>query len=186
MPYLYISAKLAIPYKFPATRVFWPIFGVICCLNHENPSRVAEVRRILVPMKSILDHTRWQSRFAREFDLFWTKICLTSAILNDLNFILLQILVRIFCFLRNSNLSKIVEVRRSLVQKRSNFLLLLCNLLCHLVWSKIDFLGTKIRLTSAILDGFSWFKWHITPNIGQNILVAWNVYGIANLIGIYK
>ena len=41
----------------------------------------------------------------------------------------------------------------------------------HLVWSKIDFLGTKIRLISSILDGFSWFKRHLTSNIGRNILV---------------
>ena len=45
-------------------------------------------------------------------------------------------------------------------------------LLCLLVSPKIDFLLTKVRLTSAILDGFSWFKRHITPNIGQNILVT--------------
>ena len=102
--------------KISVTRIFWPIFGVICRLNHENPSRIAEVRRILVPRKSILDHTRWQSRFAREFDLFWTKI----------------------------------------------------------------------RLTSALLDGFSWFKRHITPNIGQNILVDGNFYWIANLAVINK
>ena len=29
----------------------------------QNPSRIEEVRRILVPRKSILDHTRWQSRY---------------------------------------------------------------------------------------------------------------------------
>ena len=68
--------------KISMTRMFWPIFGVICRLNHENPSRIAEVRCISVRRKSILDHTRWQSRFAREFDLFWTKIRLTSAILD--------------------------------------------------------------------------------------------------------
>ena len=29
------------------------------------------------------------------------------------------------------------------------------NLLFNFVYSKIDFLGAKIRLTSAVLDGFS-------------------------------
>ena len=47
------------------------------------------------------------------------------------------------------------------------------NLLCNFVWSKIDFVGTKVRLTSAILDGFSWFKRHMTPNFGHNILGYW-------------
>ena len=40
------------------------------------------IRRILDPRKLILDHTKWQSKFTREFDLFWTKIRLTSAILD--------------------------------------------------------------------------------------------------------
>ena len=56
------------------------------------------------------------------------------------------------------------------------------NILCHLVSSKVDFLLTKIRLTCAILDGFSWFKRHITPNIGQNILGNGNFYGIAKYV----
>ena len=79
-------------------------------------------------------------------------------------------MVRIFCFSNNENPSRFAEVRCILVQKRSNSL---ANLLCHLVWSKIDFLRTEIRLISAILDGFSWLHiLHITPNIGQNILVT--------------
>ena len=40
---------------------------------------------------------------------------------------------------------------------------------------KIDFLWTEISPTSANLDGFSWFKLHITLNIGQNILVMGNL-----------
>ena len=39
------------------TRIFWQIFGVICRLNHENSSRIAEV----IQRKSILDYTRYQS-----------------------------------------------------------------------------------------------------------------------------
>ena len=54
-------------------------------------------------------------------------------------------LVKIFCFLNNENPSRIAEVRRILVQKRSNSLV---NLLCHLVRSKIDFLGTSNFLNS--------------------------------------
>ena len=42
------------PIKILVARLFWSKFGVICCLNHENPSRIAEVRRILVQRKSIL------------------------------------------------------------------------------------------------------------------------------------
>ena len=47
-------------------RTFLLILEVIVNLNHENPSRIAEVRRTLVPTKSILDHTKLQSRFAKK------------------------------------------------------------------------------------------------------------------------
>ena len=70
-------------------------------LNHVNPSRIEEVRRISVPRKSILDHTRWQSSFAREFDLFWTKIRLTLQFLidfHDLNFICFKYWSEYFVF----------------------------------------------------------------------------------------
>ena len=52
---------------------------------------------------------------------------------------------------------------------------------------KIDFLWNEIYLASAILDGFLWFKQHITLNTGQNILViTGNFYGNADLADIGK
>ena len=104
----------------------WPKFGVICRLNHENPSRIAEVRRTLVPTKSILDHTKLQSRFAKEMPensiISGLKYVLLPQYLmdfHDFNFILLQILVRIFCYFNHENPSRIAEVRRTLVPTKS-------------------------------------------------------------------
>ena len=78
---------------------------------------------------------------------------------HDLNGILLQLLVRMFCFLNNENPSRIAEVSPEKIEFSGNYF---ANLLPQFLMDFHDL------------------------NIGQNILVVGNFYGIANFVGIYK
>ena len=52
--YLYLPSQHSHKNYQWITRIFWPVFRVICCLNHKNPSRIAEARYISFQRKSIL------------------------------------------------------------------------------------------------------------------------------------
>ena len=63
------------------------------------------------------------------------------------------------------------ERSNSLAPTLQSYFVISCDL-------KSIFSGLGTKKTSAILDGFSWFKRHITPNLDQNSLATGNFMGL--------
>ena len=141
---------------------------------------IQEVRRILVPRKSILDHTRWQSRCQR----IRSFLDQNSSNFRNSKWIFIKrqnILTNIWINMKFKSWKSIKNYRSLTYFSLENIEFsgtYFANLLCNLMSSKIDFLWTKIRLTSVILNGFSW----LTGILLENILLT----GIAILTEIYK